>query len=86
MVVLKAVLAQLSGGNLGTYTADSSCGSSTHLYDTFAPTNPVVITNDTKGLEVNFSITKRGMTIFPDRSGGMSGFGGGPFSPSFSTY
>ena len=83
---MKAVLAQVSGGNLGTYTADSSCGSSTHLYGTFAPTNPVVITSDTQGLEVTFSITKRGMTVFPDGSGGMSGFGGGPFSPSFTTY
>ncbi len=83
---MKAVLAQVSGGNLGTYTADSSCGSSTHLYGTFAPSSAVVITDATKGLEVNFSITDRGMTIIPDGSGGMSGFGGGPFSPSFSTY
>ena len=83
---MKAVLAQVSGGNLGTYTADSSCGSSTHLFGSFEPTSPVVISNQTKGLEVNFSITNRGMTVFPDRSGGMGGFGGGPFSPSFSTF
>ena len=83
---MKAVLAQVSGGNLGTYTADSSCGSSTHLFGSFQPTTPVVVSNQTKGMEVNFSITGRGMTIFPDGSGGMSGFGGGPFSPSFSTF
>ena len=83
---MKAVLAQVSGGNLGTYTADSSCGSSTHLFGSFQPTTPVVVSNKTKGMEVNFSITGRGMTIFPDGSGGMSGFGGGPFSPSFATF
>ena len=83
---MKAVLAQVTGGNLGTYTADSSCGSSTHLFGSFQPTTPVVVSNQTKGMEVNFSITGRGMTIFPDGSGGMSGFGGGPFSPSFATF
>ena len=70
------------GNNLGTYTADSSCGSSTHLFGSFQPTSPVVISNQTQGMEVNFSITGRGMQVFPDGSGGMSGFGGGPFSPS----
>ena len=83
---MKAVLAQVSGGNIGTYTADSSCGSSTHLFGSFEPSSPVIITDATKGLEVDFSITNRGMTIIPDGSGGMSGFGGGPFSPRFSTY
>tara|TARA_B100000900_G_scaffold104830_1_gene87018 strand:- start:165 stop:1016 length:852 start_codon:yes stop_codon:yes gene_type:complete len=83
---MKAVLAQVSSGNLGTYTADSSCGSSTHLFGSFQPTSPVIISNQTNGMEVNFSITGRGMTVFPDGSGGMSGFGGGPFSPSFSTF
>ena len=83
---MKAVLAQVSGGNLGTYTADSSCGSSTHLFGSFEPTSPVVITDQTQGLEVNFSITGRGMQVFPDGTGGMGGFGGGPFSPSFSTF
>ena len=83
---MKAVLAQVSGGNLGTYTADSSCGNSTHLFGSFKPTRPVVISDQTQGLEVNFSITGRGMQVFPDRTGGMGGFGGGPFSPSFSTF
>ena len=83
---MKAVLAQVSGGNLGTYTADSSCGNSTHLYGSFTPSSPVEITDKTKGLEVDFSITNRGMTIIPDGSVGMSGFGGGPFAPRFSTY
>ena len=83
---MKAVLAQVSGGNLGTYTADSSCGNSTHLFGSFEPTSPVVITDQTQGLEVNFSITGRGMQVFPDGAGGMGGFGGGPFSPSFSTF
>ena len=83
---MKAVLAQASSNIGKTYTADSSCGSSTHLYGSFTPSSPVVITDTTKGLEVDFSITNRGMTIIPDGSGGMSGFGGGPFAPRFSTY
>ncbi len=74
---MKAVLAQVSGGNLGTYTSDSSCRGSTHLFGSVQPINPVVISNQTQGLEVNLSIIGRGMTIIPDSSGGMSGLGGG---------
>jgi len=37
-------------------------------------------------LQVTFTITNRGMTIIPDGSGGVQGFGGGPFSPAFATY
>ncbi|WP_269623426.1 hypothetical protein [Prochlorococcus marinus] len=80
---MKAVVAQVSSG---TYVGDSSCGSSTRLFGSFAPTTPVTIKDTTQGLEVTFSITNRGMTIIPDGSGGMQGFAGGPFSPSFETY
>ena len=80
---MKAVVAQVSND---TYVGDSSCGSSTRLFGSFAPTNPVVITETTKGLQVTFSITNRGMTVIPDGSGGMQGFGGGPFSPAFEVY
>ncbi len=69
-----------------TYTAYLSRGSSTNLIGSFQPTNLVVISNQTQGLEVNFIITERGMTIIPADVGGMSGFGEGPSSPSFSTF
>ena len=81
---MKVLLAQVNGS--GTYVADSSCGSSTRLFGSFAPTSPVVITDTTQGLQVTFTITNRGMTIIPDGSGGVQGFAGGPFSPAFATY
>ena len=56
---------------------------STHLFGSFQPTNPVVISIQKQGLKVNFSITGRGMTIIPDGSGDISGFGGGPLIPFF---
>ena len=83
---MKASLAQVSGGNLGTYTADSSCGSSTHLFGAFSPTSPVVITDNTQGLEVSFTITDSGMTVIPNGSGGIQTFAGGPFRPSFTVF
>ena len=81
---MKAVLAQVNSS--GTYVGDSSCGSSTRLFGSFAPSSPVVIADTSQGLEVTFTITNRGMTIIPDGAGGMQGFAGGPFSPSFSVY
>ena len=81
---MKALLAQVNSN--GVYVGDSSCGSSTRLFGSFAPTSPVVIADTTQGLQVTFTITNRGMTIIPDGSGGVQGFAGGPFSPAFATY
>ncbi len=80
---MKAVLAQVSGS---TYVGDSSCGSSTRLFGSFAPSSSIVIAETTAGLEVNFTITNKGMTIIPDGSGGVASFAGGPFAPKFETY
>jgi len=81
---MKAVLATVSSG---TYvgTTQANCANSTRMFGVFAPTVPVVITDDTQGLEVTFTITNRGMTIIPN-SNVPAVFSSGPFSPSFKTY
>ena len=81
---MKAVLATVSNG---TYvgTTQANCANSTRMFGVFAPTVPVVITDDTQGLEVTFTITNRGMTIIPN-SNVPAAFSSGPFSPSFKTY
>ena len=81
---MKAVLASVSSG---TYvgTTQANCANSTRMFGVFTPTVPVVITDDTQGLEVTFSITNRGMTIIPN-SNVPAVFSSGPFSPSFKTY
>ena len=81
---MKAVLASVSSG---TYvgTTQANCANSTRMFGVFTPTVPVVITDDTQGLEVTFSITNRGMTIIPN-SNVPAAFSSGPFSPSFKTY
>ena len=81
---MKAVLATVSSG---TYvgTTQANCANSTRMFGVFTPTVPVVITDDTQGLEVTFTITNRGMTIIPN-SNVPAVFSSGPFSPSFKTY
>ena len=81
---MKAVLATVTSG---TYvgTTQANCANSTRMFGVFAPTVPVVITDDTQGLEVSFTITNRGMTIIPN-SNVPAVFSSGPFSPSFKTY
>ncbi len=82
---MKAVLANVSGETYSV-TSQANCGSSTRLFGVFSPTNPVVITEKTKGLEVRFTITDRGMSVFPTERSTSVGFGGGPFTPSFTTF
>ena len=81
---MKAVLAAVSSG---TYvgSTQANCANSTRMFGVFTPTVPVVITDDTQGLEVTFTITNRGMTIIPN-SNVPAVFSSGPFSPSFKTY
>ena len=81
---MKGVLANVSGETYSV-TSQANCGTSTRLFGSFAPTKPVVITEQTKGLEVRFTINNRGMTVFPTGRTSI-GFGGGPFTPSFTTY
>lgn len=82
---MKAVLASVSGETY-TPTTQANCGSSTRLFGAFSPTNPVVITEQTNGLEVRFTITNRGMSVYPGNNPYVVEFGGGPFTPSFTTF
>ena len=84
--IMKDILAQFKRSNLGTYTVDSSWGSSSNLFGGFELTNPLIITNQAKDLEVTFSISSIGMTIIPDGSGGMQRFDGGPISLAFKIF
>ena len=82
---LKAVLANVSGETYSA-TSQANCGTSTRLFGVFAPTNPVVITEQTNGLEVRFTITNRGMSVYPGNNPYVVEFGTGPFTPSFSAF
>ena len=82
---MKALLASVSGGTYSG-TTQANCGDSTRLFGVFAPTQAVVISDDTKGLEVSFTITNRGMSVIPQNAPTVLKFGSGPFSPSFATF
>ena len=82
---MKAVLANVSGDTYSV-TSQANCGTSTRLFGVFSPTNPVVITEQTNGLEIRFTITERGMTVMPSGGTLPVKFGGGPFTPSFTTF
>ena len=82
---MKALLASVSGGTYSG-TTQANCGDSTRLFGVFAPTEDVVISDDTKGLEVSFTITNRGMSVIPQNAPTVLKFGSGPFSPSFATF
>ena len=82
---MKAVLANVSGDTYSG-TTQANCGTSTRLFGAFAPTDPVVISEQTQGLEVSFTITKRGVSIFPGNNPYVVEFGSGPFTPGFQTF
>ena len=82
---MKALLASVSGGTYSG-TTQANCGDSTRLFGVFAPTEAVVISDDTQGLEVSFTITNRGMSVIPQNAPTILKFGSGPFSPSFATF
>jgi len=81
---IKAVLATPNAA--GTYVGDTACGNATRLFGNFKPTAPIIISDTTKGLQVTFTVTDRGMTILSDGSNGVGGFSSGPFSPGFTLY
>ena len=82
---MKALLASVSEGTYSG-TTQANCGDSTRLFGVFAPTEAVVISDNTKGLEVSFTITNRGMSVIPQNAPAVLKFGSGPFSPSFATF
>ena len=70
-----------------TLTQSGSCTGISRIVGSFQPTSPIEIDPTVTGLNVTFSVTNNGATIMgdqPDGSGtNVGGFGGGPFSPSF---
>tara|TARA_B100000700_G_scaffold331636_2_gene466346 strand:- start:596 stop:1414 length:819 start_codon:yes stop_codon:yes gene_type:complete len=69
------------------YVTSTSCGASTRLVGSFAPSTPITISDNTLGLEVDFTVTNTGMTIVPNDGGtAIRSFGSGPFRPRFSSY
>ena len=82
---LKAMLANVSGETYSA-TTQSNCGSSTRIFGAFAPTNPVVITEGTEGLEVSFKIKNRGVSVFGGNNPYVVEFGPGPFATSFASF
>ena len=85
---MKAVLSHLSNGKyVGTMQAE--CGDSTRIFGSFAPTNPIIISSETQGLQVTFTITDKGLSVIGGTTNGkevVSRFSSGPFLPSFETF
>ena len=85
---MKAVLSHLSNGKyIGTMQAD--CGDSTRIFGSFAPTNPIIISSETQGLQVTFTITDKGLSVIGGTTNGkevVSRFSSGPFLPGFETF
>ena len=82
---LKGVLANVNGETYSA-TTQANCGTSTRIFGAFSPTSPVVITEGTEGLEVSFTITNRGVSVFGGNNPYVVEFGTGPFTPSFATF
>ena len=56
-------------------------------FGSFAPTNPIVISSETKGLQVTFTITDKGLSVIGGSTAGKVGrFSSGPFPPAFETF
>ena len=85
---MKAVLSHLSNGKyVGTTQAD--CGDSTRIFGSFAPTNPIIISSETQGLQVTFTIRDKGLSVIGGTTNGkavVSRFSSGPFVPGFETF
>ncbi len=75
------ISARLTDSSLTT-TSDGTCGSE-RLVGSFAFTTPIVISEETKGLEVKFTVTNSGMTVIPNSGSDVGSFSGGPFKPTF---
>ena len=66
---MKAVLSTVND-NVYIAITNANCRASrrsTNLYGAFAQTTPLVITDSTQGLEVTFTITNKGIKVFPSR-------------------
>ena len=85
----------VGGGTLTAVVADttlvtaSSCTGVSRIVASFAPSSSIVIDSAATGLKVTFSVTDNGMTVMDDaginnpRTGVVTAFTSGPFSPTF---
>ena len=85
---MKALLSHISDEKIVATTPDN-CGISNRIYASFKPTNPIIIKDSTKGLEVLFSIKNTGLSVVPwsgpnDLEVGY--FSTGPILPKFQTF
>ena len=84
---MKAMLLNSSMQSIGT-----NCGSTARIGTSFKPNAGIVITPQTKGLEVRFAVTNYGLSVYDQDAQGqlcgqdICGFGSGPFQPSFQTF
>ena len=87
---LKQILATESAlTRSGVYSGANSCTSdNTIIFMSFKPTSPLIINTQTTGLDIQFTVTKRGVVI--NECGGVANsvcsFTQGVFSPEISTY
>lgn len=85
---LKALLTHINNGRMEG-TTQTDCGISTHIYGSFKPTNPIIITKSTNGLEVTFTITDTGLSIVPwsgNDDSEVGYFSTGAFIPRFKAF
>ena len=81
--IVKALLTDIS------YNPQSSCAptATKRIYGSFEPVNPINIDNTTKGLQVSFSVTNKGLLINTDNNRNLiTSFAGGPLTPTFEKF
>ena len=86
--------ALVSGGSISALLTDANLNRSTAAAETqrlvgvFAPNNPIQITKDTSGLEVNFIVTNQGggLEACEGAIDQVCNYGSGPFSAKFTPF
>ena len=96
--VIKAYLADTSQQTTSSDDGSGNCVGATRIVGSFKPTNPLVITKATNGLDVNFTVTDSGMQIETWPNAGTTNQSGtscqnqpcimytGDFQPVFTTF
>ena len=76
--------AYIASGSISSgLTTDTSCSTSAStIVGALVLNSPITIDSATTGLQVDFSVTNNGMSIF-SQNDGPGGFGSGPFSATF---
>ena len=64
----------------------ASAADAVRLFAVFEPKSPVVISNETKGLEIELSVKGTGYYLNVNQGVGVEEFGSAPFRPKFKTF